>query len=135
MRKSCNRNQRNGVTAVEFAVVAPLIFLIVFSIFEISRLQLIDGQVTGAVLTGLRKATILDSTSIEVDSLIRSELSRCGVVEATIAIAPADFSDRDSEISIAVAVPLNRANGFVGSRLVASNSNVKKSITFRRESE
>lgn len=119
---------RDGVTAVEFAMVVPIVFLLVFVIFDLARLMLLSGNVNTALLTGVRHATLADSTSAEVDELIRSELRVLGVAgdDAQINITPPVFGPGVTEVQIDVEVPAGTSFGL-------QLSQVSKSITVDRE--
>ena len=128
-RVSFNRSSpnRRGVTAVEFALVAPVAFLLIFFIFELARLMLFAGNVNTALLTGVRHATLDSATATEVEEIIRSELIRTGItVDPTINITPPDFTAFDSTVQIEIDIPLST---FVGVNLTTLN----RDLTIDRE--
>ena len=129
--KRHKRNSRRGATTVEFAMVAPILFLVVFFIFELARLMLFSGNVNTAMLVGLRKATIASSTSAEVDELIRSELRRFGITEAQISLTPTELTPEDRTVRIDIDVPISANNGLVLSQI--GKQSVQRSIVSDRE--
>ena len=129
--KKHKRNSRRGVTTVEFAMVAPVLFLVVFLILELARLMLFSGNVNTALLVGVRKATIASSTSAEVDELIRSELRRFGIDEAQISLTPTELTPEDRTVSIDIDVPISANNGLVLSQI--GRQSVQRSIVSDRE--
>ncbi len=56
------RSQRKGVTAVEFAFVAPIIFALFIGAIEITRLNFIRNSAANAAYEGARKAVTPGST-------------------------------------------------------------------------
>jgi Flp pilus assembly protein TadG len=52
---------RNGVAAVEFALVAPIFFLLVFGLIEFGRMMMVQQALTNAAREGSRVA-ILSTT-------------------------------------------------------------------------
>ena len=65
----CDRNSnRRGATAVEFAFVAPIFFLLVLGMIDLGRMIMIQHAATNAAREGCRKAvlaTTVNSTDIE----------------------------------------------------------------------
>ena len=128
MKTKRKSSDRNGVTAVEFAMVAPVVFLLVFFIFEVARLMMFGGNVNTALLTGVRQATIADSTATEIDESIREELKRFGINEVDNNIFPPNFTPSDTSVRIDVDVPIGTSVGF-------ELSHYSRSITVDRESQ
>jgi Flp pilus assembly protein TadG len=56
------RGQRRGAAAVEFAVVAPMVFLVLFAIFEYGRYFMVRHLMDSAAREGVRYA-VVNSTS------------------------------------------------------------------------
>lgn len=74
----CNRKKRttrSGVAAVEFALVAPIFFLLVFGVIEFGRMMMVQQSLTNAAREGSRVA-ILPTTKngSDVESRIRDYL-------------------------------------------------------------
>ena len=128
-----SRENRKGTTAVEFAVVAPVILLFVFSLIELSKLMLFEGKVTSATLVGLREATLVDATPSGVVRVVLNELAQSGITDVSIQITPQNFDSKVQTLGIRLDVPLSRANGFNIGHLIVGNSVVRKSIQFDRE--
>ena len=77
---------------VEFAVVAPVLFLLIFGILELGRLVMVQQLMTNAVREGCRKA-VLGSTTTDstVETVVRHYL-RAGGMPETVASNPAKVS-------------------------------------------
>jgi Flp pilus assembly protein TadG len=72
------RGKRNGATAVEMALVAPFIFLIVFASIEFSRVVMIKQSLTNASREGCRVATLATTQdAADVDQAVRQYVQRC----------------------------------------------------------
>src|SRR5947209_2332932 len=52
------KNARPGATSVEFAVVAPILFLLMLAIFEFGRAFMVTGLLTDAARRGCRKGIV-----------------------------------------------------------------------------
>lgn len=124
---------RRGATAVEFAIVAPIVFTLFFSAIEVSRLMLAEGSLTSAMLVGMREASLTDSTPRKVRKAIRDELTKLGYSNISIDFTPSSFGPDDRELQIAMQLPIDASNGFFGARLVTPNSRISKSIHVVRE--
>lgn len=67
----CNRKirtTRSGVAAVEFALVAPIFFLLVFGLIEFGRMMMVQQALTNAAREGTRVAilaTTKDGAAVE----------------------------------------------------------------------
>ena len=125
-------SNRRGVTAVEFAIVAPIVLLMIFSILELARLMMFAGNVNTALLVGAREATLAESTVEDVEELIRLELRRFGIRQAEISFTPDEMTPTLAEVQIDIEVPINANNGLVVSQI--SNSTVSRSFSVNRES-
>lgn len=72
---SPKRQRRRGASAVEFALVAPVFFLVVFALIEFSRILWVQQALTNAAREGSRKALLATTLSTsDVDDAVRSHL-------------------------------------------------------------
>ena len=78
MRASRPRNRR-GVAAVEFAVVAPFLILLIFGIIEFGRAIMVQQVLTNASREGTRRAVLEEVTESEVTTVVSDYLTQCGV--------------------------------------------------------
>ncbi len=71
------RRQRPGAYAVEFAVVAVILFLFIFGIIEYSRLIMIRQVMDNAVREGARYSVVhtYDKTTADVENQVRYYLA------------------------------------------------------------
>ena len=128
-------SDRRGATAVEFAVVSPILLVFIFLIIELSRMMLFSGNVNTAMLIGLRSLTLSDSNADDVETEIRTELRRFGIVAATVEFNPANFDAGDQQVDLSLEVPATRENGLGLSRLTYGGSrSIRRRITVDRES-
>lgn len=49
---------RSGAQAVEFAIIAPILFAFIFGVFEIGRVMYEQNRVAGAASAGVRAVTL-----------------------------------------------------------------------------
>jgi Flp pilus assembly protein TadG len=67
------KSERRGTTCVEFAIVAPIFFLLVFAMLEFGRFVMIQQQLTGAATAGARAAAFDGATFQSVNAAIKSD--------------------------------------------------------------
>jgi Flp pilus assembly protein TadG len=64
---------RRGATVVEFALVAPVMFLLIFGVIEFGRLMMVQQAMTNAAREACREASLATTiNSADVDSVARN---------------------------------------------------------------
>jgi Flp pilus assembly protein TadG len=103
---------RQGATAVEFALVAPVFFLIMLGSFELSRLNVLRHSADNAAYEAARHAMVPGATAAEAVAKANSLLRIVGARGANVTITPAVLGPDDDTINVRVDIPLNQ-NGWV----------------------
>ena len=111
MNTKLKMGKRRGVSAIEFAIVAPIVLLIVFGLFEVSRVMTINDSVRTSVIAGVREAGVANTTADNVKAEIESILNAFRVRSSEVVVTPTVIDAGVTEISIDVTVPLNTDNG------------------------
>ena len=125
------RPRRRGVTAIEFAITAPIAFSLFFAAFECCRVAMIRHTADNAVYEGCRMGILPGATVAEVRDQTRNILSTVGIESATISVVPSKI-DRDTpRVTVEVRVPLDD-NSFVPPRFFGG-SVLTRSLTMHRE--
>lgn len=124
---------RNGAALTEFAIVAPLLFLLFFAAFEFCRVAMIRHTADNAVYEGCRLGMIPGSTTGEAEAEARRVLSTLGVNHVNVAVTPQTFADDSASVTIRVEVPLDE-NSFVPNQFVAGRTIIRE-LTMRREGQ
>jgi len=129
---------RRGTAAVEFAVVAPLLFLvIVLPTFEFGRGLMVAELVTNAARSGCRVGILPGNSNSTITSAVDTSLTSQGVKGATTMIkvngAAADVSAAvpGDTITVTVSVPYNNNSWIPGQFLAGVN--ISGSQAMRRE--
>ena len=104
--------RRDGAAMVEFAIVAPLLFLFFFTAFEFCRVAMIRHTVDNAVYESVRRGIIPGATADEVRAQGDLVLSTIGIQNFTIDVTPAVIRQDTDEIAVRIQVPLNQ-NTFI----------------------
>ena len=101
--------RRRGAAVVEFAVVAPLFFLLIFGIIEFGRMVMVQQVLTNASREGARRAVVESASSAEVETYVNDYLSNASVTGATITITPSDLSSAGfgDAVTVTVSIPFD----------------------------
>lgn len=74
---------------MEFAVISPLVFLLIFGSIEFGRGMMVVHTMEEAVRTGCRMAIVDGATTSEVETAVQTLLNSNGITNYTLAISPA----------------------------------------------
>ena len=80
--------QRRGVAAVEFAIVAPIFFLMVIGIIEIGRAMMVQQVLINAARVGARRAVMLSSDQQSVVDAVKEYAAGVGVTGVATSVSP-----------------------------------------------
>lgn len=80
------RSNRRGAAVIEFALIAPVFFAIVFGMIEMGRAVMVTQVAGAAAREGVRKAAITSMTAEEVKTWVRDYLNGCGVFDSACTI-------------------------------------------------
>lgn len=103
---------RSGVTTVEFAVVAPVAFLLLFGALELGHANMVFHSVEAAAYEGARKGIIPGATASECVAAANEMLQLCRVNGATVSVNPTTLTPSDANVTVRVQVPY-RSNSIV----------------------
>lgn len=130
----CRRNRR-GATAVEFAVVAPVFFLLVFGMIEYGRMVMVQQVITNASREGCRRAVLDGATVTDVNDAVNNYLTSAGIKDATITITPNPPTNAGfgQPVTVVVSIAFNKVS-WLPSPMFLGGSNLKATTVMRRES-
>jgi Flp pilus assembly protein TadG len=106
MRRACW-----GVVTVEFAICAPILFFFFFAALEFSRVNMIRQSVENAVYEGSRRGIVPGATAADCRAAAQNVLNTVMARNATIDVTPAVIVQDTPEVTVAVAVLLQRKDG------------------------
>ncbi len=130
--------RRRGVAAVEFAVVASLLFVLVLGIIEFGRAMMVLEMLNNAARNGVRVGALKGSANTDVASAVTSALSGAGFSGTTNTIqvngATADVSTAvpGDAITVIVQVPYNHVTWLPTSMFLAGRT-LGSNVTMRHE--
>lgn len=96
-RRRPDQPRRTGAAAVEFAIVAPLFFMMVLGCIEIGRALMVQQVLVNASRVGAREAATLNGTSSSAKSAAETYASGASVpgTNATVSPDPANAGAGD----------------------------------------
>lgn len=87
-RFSAGPRDRRGASAVEFAMIAPLFFMLLLGMIEFGRALMVQQVLTNASREGARRAVVEDATADEVKQVVKDYLEKTSVSNATVTVDP-----------------------------------------------
>lgn len=104
---------RSGAAIVEFAIIAPVLFLLIFGIFEFGRAMMVLELMNNAAREGCRQGTLAGSSTADVESVVTSTLSAGGITSDNLTVtvyvnnteANPSGAKRGDSIKVRVRVP------------------------------
>lgn len=129
------RKIRLGAATVEFAVVVPVFFILVFGMIEFGRMVMVQQVLTNASREGARQAVLDGATTTEVTTSVNSYLSSGSISGATITVSPnppsnAAFGD---PVTVTVSVPFSQVS-WLPSPMFLGGKTLTATTVMRRES-
>ncbi|HEX6961939.1 MAG TPA: TadE family protein [Lacipirellula sp.] len=114
-------SDRTGAAAVEFAIVAPIFFLLLIASLEFGRLNVIRHTADQAAYEAARHAMVPGATVAEARDHADRMLRIVGARGATIDVQPAVLGPDVDEITVTVDVPLGQ-NGWITPRFTSDKT-------------
>jgi len=151
LEKVCQicRRQRRGAAAVEFAVVAPVFFLLIFGMIEYGRMVMVQQVLTNASREGARVGVVDPPTGqaslSQVTSTVNTYLTSAGISGATItayisqdsgstwAVADPSTATYGQPIKVSVSVPFSNVSWLPTSIFGNGGKILQASTVMRRE--
>jgi Flp pilus assembly protein TadG len=137
LEKVCRlcRNKRRGAAAVEFAIVAPVFFLLVFGMIEFGRMIMVQQIITNASREGARIAVLDGATTSGVTSQVSNYLDGAGVSGATVSVDPDPPTDAGwgEPVTVDVTIPFSSVSWLPAPMFVGSDMQLSASTSMRRE--
>jgi Flp pilus assembly protein TadG len=137
MHKVCRsfRKQR-GAAAVEFAMVAPIFFLLLFGMIEYGRMVMVQQMLTNATREGARRAVLDGTTVTNVKTTVQDYLTSGNITvnsgEITVTPDPATASFGDP-VTVGLTIPFSRVS-WLPSPMFLGSANMSATSVMRRES-
>ena len=125
------RNSR-GQSVVEFALVLPLLFLIVFGITEFGRAWMQMNVATSAAREGARLAVVTAPDVARVNARVRQVCDAGKITPTNITVTGPDATDPDRRVTVTVEFTFRVVSGTI-LRTFNGSIPLRASATMRHE--
>ncbi len=129
----CRRcTRRCGVAATEFAIVAPVFFLMVIGFIEFGRALMVQQVLVNASRVGARMASTTGATTSAVQSVVQDYATGVAVPGVTVAVSPDPATAiAGTAITVTTTVPFSNVSWmsspwFLGGKTLTANSQMRK---------
>jgi Flp pilus assembly protein TadG len=136
LEKHCGsyRRKRRAAAAVEFAIVAPVFFLLILGMVEYGRMVMVQQVITNASREGARRAVLDGTTTAEVQTVVQAYMTSGSISGATVTVAPnppndAEFGD---PVTVTVSIPFSQVS-WLPSPMYLGGKTLTASTVMRRE--
>lgn len=128
------RRNRRAAAAVEFALVAPVFFLLVLGMIEYGRMVMVQQVITNASREGARRAVLDGATVADVDATVTDYLTNGAISGATVTVAPDPISDAEfgDPVTVSVSIPFSQVS-WLPSPMYLGATTLHASTVMRRE--
>jgi Flp pilus assembly protein TadG len=128
------RQRRAGAAAVEFAVVSPLLFLVLLGIIECGRMIMIQQSLTTAAREGARVAIIDGNSPAKAETAVEKFLAASGVTGSKVLVSPASTSSvaHGEPVTVSVSIPFRKVS-WLPSPMFFGNLTLSSTAAMRRE--
>ena len=99
------RAPRRGAAAIEFAMTAPLLFLMLYAALELGHANMTFHTVEAACYEGARIGIVPGATADQCRNAANRILLSSGVRGATVRVLPEDLQIDSPEVAVEIGVP------------------------------
>jgi Flp pilus assembly protein TadG len=122
---------------VEFAIVAPLFFLLIFGMIEYGRMVMVQQVITNASREGARRAILDNATLTEVETVVDNYLTSASIDPELVVVTvnpnpPSDAGYREP-VEVEISVPFS-AVSWIPAPFYLSGTQLQASTVMSRES-
>lgn len=100
-------SKRLGATAVEFALVAPLFFMLIFAILEFGRFMMLRNTADNAAYEGARVAMSHGSSAQAGQDAAELLMQSIGAQNVTTTVTPNVIDENTPAVNVTVSLPFN----------------------------
>jgi Flp pilus assembly protein TadG len=131
---------RRGATAVEFALIAPVLFAVLFGIIDFGRAMMSLDLLAHAARGGARVGVLANKSTDDIKAAANAALDAGGIdhTNASIAVTvngngvDASTAVTGDQVQVTVSVPFSKLTWLPSSWFLA-NATVSEAVVMRRE--
>ena len=111
-RKPASRTgARRGAAVVEFAVVVPILIVLVFGMIEFGRLMMVEQILTNAARVGAREGSLPGTGTSDVTTAVNNYMTNSGLSGQTTTVSPDPSTANPGDaITVTVSIPFNNVS-------------------------
>lgn len=121
---------------MEFAIVAPLFFLLIFGMIEYGRMVMVQQVITNASREGARRAVLDGATTSEVVAAVESFLDSAAVdsdgADVIVSPDPPEDAGFGGAVSVTVQIPFSEVS-WLPSPMYLGSTTLEAKTSMRRE--
>lgn len=125
------RERRAGATIVEFAIVAPIFFMLLFVGIEFAVLGTIRSTAHNAAYEGCRMLVIPGASASDGQDEAERIMAIVGVRNLTVNVTPAVIDDDTQEVTVDISIPYD--DNAIFTPWFADGLTITTSVTLRTE--
>jgi Flp pilus assembly protein TadG len=132
MFNSGSKWKRRGVAATEFAIVAPVFFLMVIGFIEFGRAMMVQQVLINASRVGARQASTTGATTAQVQAAVQAYTSGVTINGVTVTVTPdPSTAVAGATITVNTSVPFSsvswmKSAWFLGGKTLKASSQMRK---------
>jgi Flp pilus assembly protein TadG len=137
LEKVCRlcRKYRRGAAAVEFAIVAPVFFLMILGMIEFGRMIMVQQVLTNASREGARVAVLDGAATADVVNKVHDYLTAAHlpVVNPTVSPDPPSSANYGDPVTVTVQIPFSQVSWLPSPIFVSGSTPLTATTVMRRE--
>ena len=126
-RTSCRR----GAAMVEFALILPVLVLILFGVIEFGRMVMVHQVLVNASREGARLAVLPGTTSAQVQNTIDGYMASAGITGHTATFPDPNTIPPGQSLTVSVSVPYEDVSW--GGMYYLGDAELEADVVMRRE--
>lgn len=134
VRRQRRFDHRAGATAVEFALIFPIILTFFVASMAFTQAFMLRDTAQHAAYKGVRRGIVWNATTADVQAEVQGFLSQLGIRDAVITTEPAVIDNNVPTIRVNVSIPMNR-NAWVASPFMPSEFAPSSSVALNRPND
>ncbi len=125
------QRQRRGATAVEFAMTAPLAFLLLLGALELGHANMVFNTTEAAAYEGARHGIVPGASAVDCVSEATRILEISGIRGAVVSVVPADLDTISDSVQVIINVPYS--SNTIVAQTFTKQLQISRACELRRE--